>query len=349
MTQKIALVCPVEAGGVRTITLKLYRSLMLEGFKVKLLSLGKGLFSVFYKDARSVKKLENFDVVIYLGSIAWPSHLLISNPKKGVFIHGFVQHEYISSIRHNNVRTRLGAALTLSYWNFLNKNINKLNFFITHSITTYETVGIRKRPVILPQFVLQTEVEEYKQVLKYYENDSSKNAVRIVTYSSLAESPRLLKMEHIAFIAKMLSKLVKHKLEFIVVEPQSPANRPNFNFLKTVRYMPREEFLKLLVSSDLYIERCIDEELRYGSLESGLLGVPVAKITHPAYVTRQDYSDNDLILAKSVREFISRLAEYIDNLDHFKPYYSKHIKDFVINKRSWNHVKEPLIKELVTD
>jgi hypothetical protein len=52
----------------------------------------------------------------------------------------------------------------------------------------------------------------------------------------------------------------------------------------------------------LYIERCIDEELGNGSIDAGIVGTPVAKLTHPLFVERQDYKDG-VLWASLPREF----------------------------------------------
>jgi len=110
--------------------------------------------------------------------------------------------------------------------------------------------------------------------------------------------------------------------------------------------MPKHLFLKTLASSDLYIERCIDEELGNTSIEAGLLGTPIAKITHSKYIPRQDYGEDTMILAKSVREFIDKLIEYINNMEYYREYYSKRMWNFITTKRVWDAVKHDLIRRL---
>lgn len=108
--------------------------------------------------------------------------------------------------------------------------------------------------------------------------------------------------------------------------------------------MPRREFLKLLASADLYIDNCIDEELRQVSLEAMAIGTPVAKLLHPRFWDRQDYKDEDvMILANSFSNFAEKLAEYINNYEHYYPYYSKHGREFILTKRTWDAVKEPFL------
>jgi glycosyltransferase involved in cell wall biosynthesis len=109
--------------------------------------------------------------------------------------------------------------------------------------------------------------------------------------------------------------------------------------------MPRQEFLSLLASANLYIERCIDEELGQVVLEAMALGTPVAKLTHQRYWNRQDYKE-DLILARSFRELAEKIAEYTNNAEHYHDYYSKRGKEFVLTKRTWDAVKRPFLTAL---
>jgi hypothetical protein len=113
--------------------------------------------------------------------------------------------------------------------------------------------------------------------------------------------------------------------------------------------MPKDRFLKFLANSDLYIEKCIDEELRYGALEAGLLGTPIVKITHPCYVARQDYTEDHILLAKSYKGLVYKLAEHIKHMENSEPYYSEKMKEFITKYRTWNAVKDHLIKHLVTE
>ena len=63
---------------------------------------------------------------------------------------------------------------------------------------------------------------------------------------------------------KLVSKQVNKEIEFIIINPSATAKKEYIGNLvvKWMPYLPREQFLKLLADSDLYIERCIDEELR---------------------------------------------------------------------------------------
>jgi hypothetical protein len=144
-------------------------------------------------------------------------------------------------------------------------------------------------------------------------------------------------------LSKKLRDLCKRKFEIIVVDPMKRVK--STDFIRVINPMPRSKLLRLLSASDLYLEGNLDDELRNTSLEAGLLGVPVAKITCPAYMDRQDYNEQ-LITATSIKELAVKIAKYVNDLEYYKPYYSHQIREFVIGKRQWNKVKGPLIKKL---
>jgi len=92
-------------------------------------------------------------------------------------------------------------------------------------------------------------------------------------------------------------------------------------------------------------QRCIDEELRLGSIDAGIVGTPVAKLTHPLFVERQDYKD-EVLWAASPREFIDLVSEYMRDAEDKKPIFSRRFREFLLNRRSWDKVKTQLIRLL---
>lgn len=338
---KIAIVTPSYApGGVKTITSKLYEGLKNEGYYVELVVLKGDLISRAYNDLGAIRrKLIGFDASIYMGSKVWLSHLFIQS-KKALFIHGFISDEFISAIKHRNLRGILGAIPLLANLKVLN-SLKTWDFFICHSKTTCEVNGINKDYVLLPQFVLPNEIDLYTKLSNC---EGSNSIVKITMYTSFTESSRLLRIEDIVSFAKKLNKQTNRKFSITIIAPGSYIK--STSLVKIIDYLPKSEFLRMLASSDIYIERCVDEELGYATIEAGLIGVPVAKITHPKYLTRQDYSNEELILATSREELIVKMAEYINNVDYYKEYYRTRIRRFMINERSWNKVKKPLLRKI---
>jgi len=110
-------------------------------------------------------------------------------------------------------------------------------------------------------------------------------------------------------------------------------------------FLPRERFLKLIISSNCIIERCIDEELGLGSIDAGIVGIPVAKLTHPLFVERQDYKD-EVLWASSPREFVELVLEYLRDVQDKRPMFSRRFREFLLSRRSWDKVETTLISLL---
>ena len=344
--KRIALVYPVASGGVKSVISRLSKGLKLEGFDVDLLSLGNRMPLIVIKDLAMLKLLANYDVVLYLGSIPWPSHMFLENV--GVFVHGFVRHELLNSMKCGHLHTRLTASILLTLWN-ISRALNRIKFFVCHSITTCEMNDLPlDRVAILPQFVLPDEVIAALDIQKSFKVNG-KSEIRILTYTSFARSPRLLSVESILWLVKVVAKQTNKKLKFIIVNPTTSTYQvKHFSNLTVmqIKFVPKYLFFKMILSSDLYIERCIDEELGYSAIEAGLLGTPIAKITYSRYVSRQDYNEDIIILASTTREFINKLIEFVNNIEYYKEYYSKKIRDFIVTKRVWDAVKHNFIKRL---
>jgi hypothetical protein len=343
-----AIVSPRALGGVRTMISKLVKGLQREGFHVSVVPLVQAnLLAKLYSDMADLKKLRGFDAVIYMGSIPWPSHILISDDTLvALFVHGFVRQELINVMKLR--RFKAGPLLSLSLWS-ISKSIGRIDLFICHSHTSCEANGIRERFVLLPQFVFPEEVELYSELKKSFEEDSGTSCERfkVVTYASFATSPRLLTQPYVLTLMKEVSKRVKKEIELVMIDPKTREREERWENLlvRYVKYLRREDFLRLLAQSDLYIERCIDEELGLASIEAALLGTPIAKLTHPKFVNRQDYRE-EVIWSSSFKGLAEAIADYLNNIYHQKPLYSKKLRDFLISRRSWDHVKKPLIDSI---
>lgn len=342
----IGLIVPLNnLGGVRTITCNLYRGLLLDGFDVELLIIGKNkhrVVSIICHDISNYEILKKFDIIMYLGNIPWPSHVIakLSGKCTVCFINGLVNRELLYRIFYGKgLRNKIGAIVEMTFLN-ISKLCRSVDLYVYHSYTAYEEVKILRPFCILPQFVFPDEIEELCNKAKNYE----KQKLRIVTYTSFAQSPRLLSLNDLIMLAQLLKHYTKQDFEFIIVSPKCNEYISN-NWLKIIPPLPYKDFLSLLSSSDIFIERCIDEELSLSSLEAASLGVPVAKITHYRYWDRQDYK-NEFILAKTIKELIKKVSEIIENKDSYILYYSKLSEDYVIKRRTWNAVKKPFLKAL---
>lgn len=351
-TRRVAIIVPPSVGGVKTLSLKLGLGLRRENFYVKEFYL-KGRYApeVWLNHIRLLRNINNiYDIVIYLGSIPPPGHNF-SQMLKLLFIHGFVHFELINSIKLGNLKNKLGAIPPLVFFNTA-KIFETIDFFICHSETTCEMNGIHQHKILLPQFVLpedEVEVKEVASESSASKKESPRNYFRVVTYTSYAMSPRLLSTKSIISLFRVIASLLDKEIELIIIDPLSNSERSELHGLLRVRYskpLPRRDFLRLLSQSDLYFEQCIDEEIRLGSIEAGLLGIPVAKITHKKYWEKQDYNEDEIILSWTFEKTLSKLLEYFTHIDYYKEYYSKNIRNFIYSKRCWNCVKKPLIQVL---
>ena len=110
--------------------------------------------------------------------------------------------------------------------------------------------------------------------------------------------------------------------------------------------LPREEFMSELARSTVFFESCVDEELRYTSIESGLVGTPVAKVTFPQFWGGQDYTEEELLVAPDFKTLVERLAECLREPEECKSRYGAAANRFVKEKRNWDAVKNDLVKTL---
>ena len=306
--------------------------------------LGGGRFplpSALRDDILNARRLVDYDVVLYLGSIPWPSHVLarLSGVPVALFLHGLVYHELFHEMLYGaKLKGRAGAAV-LTVMLEAAKSFNTIDLYVCHSLTACEANGVSDSFVLLPQWVFRDEVRTSEQRVP-----RRNGLVRVVTYSSYASSPRLLSASQLLALARLVERKANRRFEVVVVDPRG--HTPSFGPVKTVRPMRREEFLQLLASADLFIERCVDEELGMTSLEAMAVGTPVAKLTRPRYWDRQDYGEEDLVLAHSLGELAEKIAEYINYVEHYGRHYSKRCREFVLAKRTWDVVKLPLLTAL---
>lgn len=75
------------------------------------------------------------------------------------------------------------------------------------------------------------------------------------------------------------------------------------------------------------------------------MGIPVAKLTHPLFVERQDYKD-EVLWASSPREFVELVLEYLRDVQDKRPMFSRRFREFLLSRRSWDKVETTLISLL---
>lgn len=341
----IALIVPSGiVGGVSTVFHNLHRGLVNEGVSVDVIRLRTGRFpllSTTFDDFLETKFLRGHDLALYIGSIPWPSHMMARflGVPIALFLHGYIYPELFHVILYGaRLRDKIGAAITATMFNVA-VSLNTIDLYICPSLAVCEANKISDRFVLLPQWIFPDELKLLETALDFKKS----NVIRIVSYISYADSPRILNMKHLVVLAQVLKRMVKREFELIIVNPKGFIS--SFDTVKIVGSMPRQKFLSLLASADLYIERGIDEDLGQVVLEAMAMGTPVAKLTHQKYWHRQDFREN-LILASSFRDLAEKISEYIDNIDHYYYHYSERGREFVLSKRTWDAVKMPFLRAL---
>lgn len=346
---KIALVASDSIkGGVATFFNNIYRGLISEGNDVDLILIrGRNIIIKIIRDIFNIKRFKQYDLILYLGSIPYLSHLIakIIGVPIVLVVHGFVYHELFDTIFHRKgLKSRIGALVFLIFF-MVARLFNTIDLFVCPSLTVCEANKIRDRFVLLPQIIFSDELKITRH------NYGNRKRVRLIAFTSQSNSPRLMNLTHLFYLAKRVKSLCNRRFEIVIVDPtKNKYSEENMNInssclVKVLGYMPRTEFLQLLASSDLYIERGIDEDLGQTVLEAMALGIPVAKLTHHSLLNRQDYKDS-IIHASSFTELCAKVSEFINNIEYYYDKYSKSGKEFVLQKRSWNVVKGPFLSAI---
>jgi len=349
-------------GGVRTLITRLYKALYIEGLNPKIISLAtgalgkKGLYILNYNVKDLIRALKNYcDSVIIIGSFPRVGTILdkLKGKKVFLFISGHPIYESMSTLRNSELDnlTRVGALINISQLK-LAISLNTINYYIAHTRNACREVNCPEdRLIVLKQFLLREELNFYESVALHsrkLNRDRPRNVVLIGAYTSYASLPGL-KLKELLSLYKILSRKIGHRYKpiFYIKDPQ--IDRPQIiseNIIVIGKQQPLEH-LKWLVSLDLYIETTIDAELRFTSLEALALGTPVIKLLHPRFYNDEiDYTSNQILLASSIRELIEIIVQYVDTIEHSKSFYSNNAKEYVKERRLWDHVKTELIKRL---
>jgi glycosyltransferase involved in cell wall biosynthesis len=228
----------------------------------------------------------------------------------------------------------------------VSKGLSYINHYLCTCASTCRSSSVPvEKSTLLPLWLSEGELAELK---KYEEESLEKSSPSdkplLLAYTSNVLSPKLLSGKDILHILLLVSRRVKKDFKAILIDPFStPTTTKN---IQVVNFLAREKFLRLLSQSSLLLDPLIDEELRNTTLEAMALGVPVVKLLSSRYVNYADYSDRDLLLAHTIKELVDLIIEYLNNMKSYYDYYHKAEKKFIIEKRVWNSVKEPLLKYL---
>jgi len=230
----LVLIKPSNIGGVvASIFYSLYRGLAKDGVHTDVIRLGdpkNRLISTFYDDILSMKHLKKHDLVLYIGSIPWPSHMLakLSGIPSALFLHGYVYHELFHAILYKRgIRNKLGALINAILFKSA-ASLNTIDLYISPSLSVCDSNKISDNFVLLPQFIFP---EDFRDLSKKRSNVKEDTVVRMVAYTSYIDSPRLLNVHHLIVLAKIIEHMVRRKFELIIVDPKGsiPSSPPRKN------------------------------------------------------------------------------------------------------------------------
>jgi len=355
--RKIYLTTLHAACGVRTAIKKLYKGLAREGFQVKIIDLSNSrLINKIFADHPRLNKKET-GAIIYMGSITPLSHLSCSLPKL-LFVHGFIKDQALKELLYSSpAKDKLLSLAKIIYWNSLN-NI-RFTGYLCHSLTSMEKNKLPlEKTVIIPQFLLK---EEVKQLISYRKNlhrhiiwKSDKTYI-ITTYYSNVFSFRLMPIDILVMLTKKLNSYFSRKGKRVILYLFGKISKKDLSIIEPfvkkgyIKYLgvtSQRDFFKYLVFSDIYLERCLDEEIGYSSLEAGVLGTVIAKITLPAFYLRSDLSNDHAINVVSTSKLLAHLITLLEDEELRHRISKGFLHGYILRKRLWKHVKEELISRL---
>ncbi len=347
---RLAIINVVAEGSSYYMMNRIEKGLRKDGFKVNSYNLNSWLIhKLLRRDLSLLRGLKGYDAVLYGQSIAFLSPLLLDKCKL-LFLHGFNYYDfYYTGLLHGRtIIDKLSGLGFYTWWSILRRT-NSIDYYICHSRTSCIANCVDgEESIILPQFVFEEELDT-----RALRGTRPGNAVNILVYTSSSKySPRLLSAEIITKIPRLLAKKLgergkTRRINYTIVSPEPPKTMQLGNITVAIRPpMPRSSFQKLLRRQDIYIERNLDEELGLTSIEAGLNGAVVAKITLPEYDRYRDYMDDEVLNSSSLTELIDKLVILAEDIDDEAPRYVERFHDYLSRRRRWGVVKRRLYDKL---
>ncbi|MEM2613567.1 MAG: glycosyltransferase [Nitrososphaerota archaeon] len=354
----ILIVAATSKGGPEVTVNKLRKGLEKEGFNVHLFNpykirLSSNIYNFIppivrttLSDILSVKNLlsEEYDIALYASGI--PHISIFGLHSAGIatayYVQGYFYHEMLGWLIKGGFRTKIGAYKNILLYDLQN-TLKQVDLYILTCKSSGVFSRINDNYVVLPLWVFYDEISTFAEIKETYYYSKDFKRPLIVTYTSRVYSPKIIPTNCIIRLLKIIKRTV-HDFSAIIIDPLGIPRR--FDNIIVMNSISHESFLKLLAKASLFIDTVIDEELRHSTLEAMILGVPVAKIVHPAYKLMLDYNEGDLLLSYSVQDAVSKISEYLSQAEYYYNAYSKSCENFVIRKREWNAVKNPFIAAL---
>lgn len=353
MNKKVLIVTPsLTVGGLGSYSMKIYNALLKEGLTVELCDLGTKKYVVlhtFLNDLNCLfKKKEDFDMVMYIGSIPYPSSFFFKllGKKIVVVVNGYFYYEVFNEIKRS-IKLKKIRRILISLLNLLLFEIGKkyVDVYVYPCYGAREAVRTGRRSHVVPLWI-----DESEQKLEIRDS-TSYDLVRVITYTSYVYSPKILPIEAIIKIFKIVENKINKNFELTIIDPRLTGEKHRIKDLTLRRgkvillsSLPRDRFLSLLSHSHLYFDPIIDDEFRYSTLEAMALGVPIAKLVHSKYIDKLEFRYE--LISDSIGALIKNIVNYIENLEDLYPKYSQFMKSFVQSQRTWKAVKHKLLSAL---
>lgn len=284
--------------------------------------------------------LLRIDAIIHLNNLCSP--LCIISPKRAVFIHGYIVQEHSRDLFSNFSLFKSILALR-SLLGYLKSIHDDNTSILCHSISACEANNIDPRSSrvgLIPQFISPKEERRLFSELK------EEKAYDLMVYTSSVESPRLLSRSAIYGLIRLLANM-RDAIRVIIVDPKRKTAKQLSKEGAKILLLPRlpyNRFIKLLEKTKIYLERNLDEEIGFTSLEAILHGTAVAKLTPKNLCARCDYSSTTLILSDHLHGLASVISDALENDTWMKYLVSE--KRWVYQNRRWINVRWTLYKVL---
>ncbi|MEM1510869.1 MAG: hypothetical protein QW096_13465 [Thermofilaceae archaeon] len=291
----------------------------------------------------------NFHVIMYLGGVPYLGGIIAKLKKIPVivFVNGYVIHETISYIRNAllelDIRRLIAGIIYLIFYH-LGGFIADLFIFPCYGTLENNKMPRSKPKMVIPLWLSKTRLRWIEKIRCEIEERKERRDLLIVVYLSNVESPKVMRSDQVVRILDQIYKRSGNKIKVVLIDPKGRLNTKK-DFILVYRYLPWEEFIKLLARSDLYIETVLDDEFRYSTLEVMALGIPVAKITTLNYCGKVALRYQLTIC--SFNEFLFKILDYIKNREKYLKDYKDIVTKYVYEHRTWEVARRKLLPMLL--
>jgi glycosyltransferase involved in cell wall biosynthesis len=159
------------------------------------------------------------------------------------------------------------------------------------------------------------------------------NEILFVTYVGIGGLKNLAIDRVLDIVERLNGSLKNGKVTLLIFGKEYLGNSNPY-----VRFMGySHQFLGILKSSDLFITGKKFPDIGYAEMEAGFLGIPIAKFTEN-YGKEEIIDGNTGILAKTEEEMVSKLLDYVLDLENNKRKLGKSFEEYVEKNKSWSEI-----------